>query len=108
MRGLVLCGMLLSLVTTLSACGRNCESFCDKPCNGVTTADCKASCIKLDALNKVAKCDEKWSDFYSCAGGLSDADRCSSNNTLCKTEGNAAMACVANYCLSNPATPECK
>ena len=91
----------------LASCRPSCESLCDKPCNGATVAECKASCIKLDGLNKTSDCEAKYDEMLSCLGGLEDSVRCSTDNTLCGGEASTYSACVFGYCTAHPTDPEC-
>ncbi|MBX7113457.1 MAG: hypothetical protein K1X64_03910 [Myxococcaceae bacterium] len=103
----LLMGVVSSLVMT--ACGpRSCNELCEKPCSGITTSDCKASCTKAAAVTKASSCQQKYDVYVSCLSGLADADRCSSTNTLCKTEMNAFVSCAADYCTAHPNDAACK
>jgi len=105
----ILIGMLMVGALALSGCGaKSCKDLCNKPCNGVTTTDCNAGCVKVEAINKASACGSKYDTMMSCLSGLNDSDRCSSTRTLCNTESISWAGCVTDYCNAHPSDPECK
>ena len=88
--------------------GPSCSKLCDRgqdECPHLPRVDCDGQCFYEDARARRAGCEGEVDAVTRCSAALDDI---CTTTTACRADIDAALACIAKYCVNHPTSQYCK